>query len=510
MNEFKAPFLQIENITKSFPGTRAVDGVSITGYRGYVHGLVGENGAGKSTLIRVIAGVHRPDFGSIKIDGTLQGFRNYSDARKSGVGVVYQNLSLLPDISVTENVLMGIWPRKRSGLIDWPAAYEMARCGFERVGLDVDPRELVSSLPMASRQLVEIAKVLVQDPSIVIFDEPTAPLSKREVDRLFSIIDSLRAEQKLVFFVSHRLDEVLRICDIITVMKDARQVVTASADTFSEETLIAAMVGREITEIFPVKPGIADSKSVAFSVSGSLDSERTKHVEFEVNRGEILGIGGLQGQGQLELLQALFGLRPDADLRVKIDGVNYDIRNPTDAMKVGIALIPENRIQEGIFSGLSIAYNVTAATLTERARLGFVDRAKENADIAAIVNRLSVRMSSNEQPIDSLSGGNMQKIVVGKWLLFRPRVIIALEPTQGVDVGTKQQMYVLFRELAHQGIVVVFYSSDMLELIGLCDHVLVMNRRVVTACLYGDDLTEEKIMTAAVARKPVGRVQDND
>ncbi len=494
------PFLELHDIVKKFPGTLAVDNVSMTAFRGHVHGLVGENGAGKSTLVRVIGGVHRPDSGTISIGGTTTHFRDYSDARRAGVGVVYQNLSLLTDISVAENVIMGIWPRKRGGLIDWAEVDARAQAAFHRVGLDIDPHTLVSSLPIATRQLVEIAKVLSQDPEIIIFDEPTAPLSRAEVDRLFAVIDSLRQQDKLVIFVSHRLDEVLGICDTITVMKDAKHVITARADEFDENKLITAMVGREITEVFPEKAHVAPDAPVVFGFSGSVGASQHE-TSFTVQQGEVIGVGGLQGQGQVALLNSIFGLEESSDIRISIHGEPWTIRSPRDAMKAGIALIPENRIQEGIFSGLSVGQNLAAATLDRRKLSGFIRKKAERIDIQRSIDQLSVRLSSPTQPIDSLSGGNMQKVVVGKWLLFKPRVVVAIEPTQGVDVGTKQQMYELFRELAVEGITVIVFTSDLLELIGLCDRVLVMNRGFLTGNLRGDQLNEEMIMTAAVSRQ---------
>jgi len=498
--ETSPAFLELDEVVKRFPGTLAVDRVNFSAHRGHVHGIVGENGAGKSTLIRVIAGVYRPDEGTIRVDGVERSFHDYADARRAGVGVVYQNLSLLPELSAAENVIMGIWPRNRFGLINWSRAYNSAQESFKRVGLPINPRTLVSALPMAERQLVEIAKVLSQNPEIVIFDEPTAPLSRTEVDRLFQIINSLREQGKLVLFVSHRLDEVLGICDTITVMKDGRHVVTAPVGEFDENKLIAAMVGREITEVFPAKAAPSDKAEPILSVSGVLDAEGERRIELVVHKGEVLGVGGLQGQGQLDFLHAIFGVHPIRGLHLTIEGTEHLIRSPGDAMRAGIALIPENRIEEGVFAGLSVGLNSISATIDRRTRFGFVNRRAEAEDIRWAVERLAVRLTSPNQNIESLSGGNMQKVVVAKWLLTKPKVIIALEPTQGVDVGTKQQMYVLFRRLADEGIAVIVFTSDMLELIGLCDRVVVMNRGVITGNLRGEEMREEAIMAAAVAR----------
>jgi ABC-type sugar transport system ATPase subunit len=491
------PLLQASEIVKSFPGTVAVDEVDFVCNGGEIHGLVGENGAGKSTLIKVIAGVHLPDRGTLLIRGELKTFRDYADARKAGVGVVYQELSLLPELTVAENISMGTWPTKRGGLIDWGETGKRCERVLQNIGVDIQPDVLVSSLPMAQRQMVEIAKVLSGDPDIIIFDEPTAPLSKDEVGLLFSILRDLKTRGKAIIFISHRLDEVLAISDRITVMKDGKRVITEEASTFTEEKLISSMVGRSFSEIFPPKPTLGQTKEI-FSYSGVLKSSRRK-VALSVHQGEVLGVGGLMGQGQMEMLQSIFGLGECDDLELAVQDRKISTRNPVQAMRAGIGLIPENRGEEGVFLILSALENLSAPTVDRRENLGWIRKGQERQEVSEIVDRLAIKISSLNQPAQSLSGGNMQKLVLGKWLIFDPKVMVMLEPTKGVDVSTKQQIYLLIRELASRGVAVILNTSDMLELIGLCDRVLIMNHGFLTAELRGGEITEENIMKASVS-----------
>jgi len=367
---------------------------------------------------------------------------------------------------------------------------------LDEIGVDIDPNELVSTLPMALRQMVEIAKVLAQNPEIIIFDEPTAPLSKEEVVELFKMLADLKDQGKGIIFISHRLEEVLEIADIITVMKDGQEVITEKTSFFNEDRLISSMVGREFSEIFPAKSKEVKEEEI-FSFEGVVKTSNKK-VAFSLSKGEVLGVGGLQGQGQIDLLESMFGLGGCEDLRIKILGKDVRVRDPFHAMNSGISLIPENRNEEGLFLILSVGENLVASTIDKRQTLGVIQKGKENGVVEDIVERLSIRIKSINQEAESLSGGNLQKLVLGKWLISDPRVIIMLEPTKGVDVATKQQIYRLIRELADNNVAVIVYTSDMLELIGVCDRVLIMNHGFLTAILKGDDITEENIMKASV------------
>jgi ABC-type sugar transport system ATPase subunit len=499
MAEHSVPlFLEMQGIEKTFYGTRAVNGVDFNCARGEVHGLVGENGAGKSTLMKVLVGVHSPEKGKILINGEECKFADYSEARKAGIGIVYQELSLLPQLTVAENITMGAWPKTPWGLINWKTIRATSKEILKSIGIEIDPDLLVSSLPIALRQMVEIAKVLTQKPELIIFDEPTAPLSHDEVMALFKLINDLKKQGNGVIFISHRLDEVLTISDRITVMKDGQKVITDAIENFNEKRLISSMVGRDISEVFPPKTTQRDKRKELFAYDGILNLSDSR-VAFSVHEGEVLGVGGLQGQGQLGLLHSIFGLGGCENMRISINGQETQIYNPRQAMRHGIALVPENRNEEGIFLILSCLANLTATTIDRRQRVGFIDKRTEFQSVRDIVNRLSIKISSTRQLAQSLSGGNMQKLVLGKWLIFKPKIIVLCEPTKGVDVGTKQQVYILIRQLADSGVAVIVNTSEMIELIGLCDRVLIMNHGVLTANLSDVEITEEHIMEASVS-----------
>lgn len=494
--------LRMQGIVKRFGDTCAVNGVDFDCDHGEVHGLVGENGAGKSTLMKVLAGVHSLDSGTIFINGIDKRFSNFSEARNSGVGVVYQELSLLPQLTVAENIAMGVWPKNKFGLINWPSIRKTSTEILKTIGIEINPDLLVSSLPVALRQMVEIGKMLAQNPELIIFDEPTAPLSHDEVIVLFNLIKSLKKQGKGIIFISHRLEEVLSISDRITVMKDGNTVISERASNFTERRLISSMVGREISEIFPAKPNLTGKENKIFSYDAVLNRSNMQ-VNFSVYEGEVLGVGGLQGQGQLELLNSIFGLGGCEDLRVSIKDQKITVRNPRQAMRHGIALLPENRNEEGVFLILSTLSNLASTTINRRQKAGFVDKRAEMQSILHMIDQLKIKVSSYRQVAQSLSGGNMQKLVIGKWLIFNPKVIILLEPTKGVDVSTKQQIYIIIRQLANSGVAVIVNTSDMIELIGLCNRVLVMNHGYLTASLSGSDITEEKIMEASVSNKQI-------
>jgi ABC-type sugar transport system ATPase subunit len=491
------PLLRMNEIVKSFPGTLAVNKVNFVCNKGEIHGLIGENGAGKSTLMKVLAGIYMSDRGEIFIKGEEKIFRNYSEARKTGIGIVYQELSLLPELSVAENIYMGIWLKKRR-LINWDEINNRSKIILNEIGINIYPDELVSSLPMALRQMVEIAKVLTQNPEIIVFDEPTAALSREEVVKLFKILKDLKQKGKGIIFISHRLKEVLEISDVITVMKDGKEVITENASYFDEDKIISYMVGRKFTEIFPEKAKIIKKEEEIFSFQGILKKYQKKIV-FSVSRGEVLGVGGLQGQGQMDVLKSIFGLGGCKDVKIEIFGKEIKVKSPFQAMKAGISLIPENKNEEGIFLILSILENIAAPTIDKRQTLGLIQKQVENKIIKGVVEKLSIRITSVDQIAQSLSGGNLQKLVLGKWLISEPKVIVMLEPTKGVDIATKQHIYKLIRELAENDIAVIVYTSDMLELIGECDRVLIMNHGFLTANLKENEIAEENIMKASVS-----------
>jgi ABC-type sugar transport system ATPase subunit len=499
-------FLEMKGIVKRFGGTCAVNEVDFNCAHGEIHGLVGENGAGKSTLMKVLVGVHSPDKGKILINGEERRFTNYSEARKAGIGVVYQELSLLPQLTVAENITLGFWPKNQWGLIKWNTIKTISNETLRTIGVEIDPELLVSSLPIALRQMVEIGKMLAQKPELIIFDEPTAPLSHDEVISLFKLIKDLKKQGKGIIFISHRLEEVLAISDRITVMKDGQKVITDATSRFNEQKLISSMVGREISEVFPPKHPPQGKQSDLFTYESILNCSNST-VTFSIRAGEVLGVGGLQGQGQQDLLHSIFGLGGCKELKISINGQKTSIKNPRKAMYHGIALLPENRSEEGVFLILSTLANLASTTIDRRHKAGFIDKRAEQQVVREMIKQLSIKVTTYRQMAQSLSGGNMQKLVVGKWLIFNPKVIVLLEPTKGVDVATKQQIYLLIRQLADTGVAIILNTSDMIELIGLCDRVLVMNHGFLTASLTGGKITEERIMASSVSERQIASTE---
>ncbi|MDR3231688.1 MAG: sugar ABC transporter ATP-binding protein [Synergistaceae bacterium] len=495
------PALELRSLSKSFAGNAAVRDLNLEVHGGEIHSLVGENGAGKSTVMKMIAGIYAPDSGEILLKGRAVRLDGYDQARKAGVGLVYQELSLLPHLSVAENIFLGVW-KSRFGLVRWGELHARAREALSLIGADVDPSVLAGDLPMARRQMVEIAKVLIQNPDIVILDEPTTALSADEAERLFAVMDDLRKKGCAVVFISHRLKEVLRISDRVTVMKDGVKILTEKIEFFDEDKIISLMVGRELTDIYPPKSTRGGAKEVfSFRTVPPLSG---REVSFSVQEGEVLGVGGLAGQGQDALLESMFGIGSAGRSSMLLNGKALSFSSPRRAIRSSIALVPQDRNRQGGFGVLSISENISAATLRDRQTLGFVHVREERGAVAKMIGELDIhtlskgRLSSLECRF--LSGGNMQKVVFGKWLLPNPGVMILLSPTSGIDIGTKRQIYHLIRDLANRGVVVIVLSGDMIELIGLCDRVLVMSAGAVTADLSGDRLTEEEIMKASVDR----------
>ncbi|MDR1535812.1 MAG: sugar ABC transporter ATP-binding protein [Planctomycetota bacterium] len=492
--------LEMRGITKSFAGNMVLNKVNFQCRGGEIHGLIGENGAGKSTLMKILAGVYSLDEGEIEVDGRAVAFAGYDQARRAGIRIVYQELSLLPGLSVAENILMGRWTRGRGGLISWRGMNEMAREALERVGLgDLNPARLTGPLPIATRQLIEVAKALLHDPRIVVFDEPTSSLTEKEAARLFSLIHELKDQGKGIVFISHRLREVLDHCDRITVMKDAEKVLTDDASAFDENRLIVAMIGRELSAIYPGKRDSPPGREI-FSYRGRPDGAGDE-LSFSVREGEVLGVGGLAGQGQIPMLESIFGLGKADGVTVTVAGEKYTIKKPGDAIRAGIALIPEDRNKQAAFHILSIMENIAASSLDRHSWFWLIKRISEFKAVRGVAERLKVRMTSLAQEVAYLSGGNIQKTIFARWLLASPRVMVLLSPTNGIDIGTKQQIYGLMRELAGKGIAIIVLTGDMMELIGLCDRVLVMYDNAIVRELAGPEITEENIMETSVRRR---------
>jgi len=490
--------LEIEGVHKRYPGVQALAGVDLSVDAGEVHALLGENGAGKSTLMKVIAGSVEPDAGRMTLEANEVAFGSPEAARAAGVAIVYQELSLVPTLSIGENVLLGRWPTTRAGTIDWDALYAKAGSTLRRIGVETDPRRRVEGLGMAERQLVEIAKALSSDVRVLLLDEPTSALSERESQRLFEIIRALKSSGVAVVHVSHRLGEVLRIADRITVLRDGKRIDTLPAAGVAEAHLARLMVGAGFASELAVddadgKP--EEEREVALSARGLGRPPRLKPVDLELRAGEIVGVFGLVGAGRTRLARTLFGLEPATSGTLELFGRERRIDGPADAIAAGIGYLGEDRAV-GIVPRMSVAANVTLASLRQVARGPVLDFDRERRVARRYVDELAIRVSSIDRLAETLSGGNQQKLVLARWLCSNARVLILDDPTRGIDVGAKEEVFRLIRRLAADGVAILYLASEIKEARALADRVLVMaDGRIVRA--FPPGTPEEEIMAAA-------------
>nr|WP_277605902.1 sugar ABC transporter ATP-binding protein [Glycomyces sp. L485] len=488
-------------VTKAFGAVRALRGARLDLYPGEAHALVGENGAGKSTLIKILAGLYRPDGGRIEIDGVPTAFADTAAAMNAGIAVIYQEPALFGDLTIAENLFIGRQPRVRFGLIDRPAMNRRAAALFDRLGVPMDPDRPAKGLSIADQQIVEIAKAISLDARVLVMDEPTAALSGVEVERLFSVVRALRDDGAAVLFISHRFEEVEALCQRVTVMRDGAHVSTDPMDEVTVDQLVRRMVGRELGAMFPkqdVEPG-----EVVLEVEGLSRAGICRDITFEVRAGEIVALAGLVGAGRSEVVQAVFGIEPRGAGRVRVAGRELPSGNPRAAMRAGVALVPEDRRQQGLLLDLSIMRN---ATLTRRGRLsrfGFLVGGAERRAAEKWTARLNTRYGRLTDAAGTLSGGNQQKIVLAKWLATGPRVLIVDEPTRGIDVATKAEVHRLLSSLAAEGVAVIMVSSELLEVLGMADRVLVMREGRIAGELDRSDATEEAVMLLATGRESV-------
>ncbi|MFC5721440.1 sugar ABC transporter ATP-binding protein [Streptomyces gamaensis] len=496
--------LRVAAVTKSFPGVRALDGVDLALRAGEVHVLLGENGAGKSTLIKMLSGAHRPDTGRVLLDGAPVDIRSAQDAERLGIATIHQEFTLVPELSVAENIFLGRQPRTRLGLVDRRAMRSRAADLLRRVRLDVSPAAPVRELGVAQLQMVEIAKALSLDARVLIMDEPTAVLTAREVDTLFGIVRELRAGGVGIVFITHHLEEIAALGDRVTVLRDGRSVAEVPAST-AEDELIRLMVGRDIAEQYPrVRPGAAGAPLLRVRGLTRRGPRGFREVGFEVRAGEVVGLAGLVGAGRTEVARALFGVDRYEAGTVEVDGQVLARGDVRAAMRAGLGLVPEDRKGQGLLLDAPLSDNLTLARLERDARGGFVDRRAQRRAAASVAERLKVRMSGLEQPARTLSGGNQQKIVIGKWLLADVRLLILDEPTRGVDVGAKVEIYRLVNELTAAGCGVLMISSDLPEVLGMSDRVLVMSQGRLAGELSGEAATQDAVMELALTPAEFG------
>jgi len=495
------PLFRMEGISKRYGGVRALEEADLEVWPGRVHAILGENGAGKSTLIKVMSGVVAPDAGRMLLDGREVSFADPAAANAAGVVCIFQELSLIPDLTVADNIVASS-PPKRFGMIDRAAQRRLAEDALRRAGAeDIHPSALVKDLPLSRRQMVEIAKALARKPRILILDEATSALTSNDVIKVFEVLKRLRSEGIALLYISHRMHEIAELADDCTVFRNGRKIATYEAGTKTDSEVVEMMIGREYHHVFPPKSGAKQpSDTPVLEVRNLSWSPRLNDVSLTAHAGEVVGLGGLDGQGQRELLLALFGVLRGTSGQILIDGKPISIKSPRAAKSpgIGMALIPEDRKTEGLMLPMSVRDNLTFAAMSQLSRGGIIDRAAERSAIDEMIRLLAIKTDGTAVPAGSLSGGNQQKLVIAKWLLRRPRIILLNDPTRGIDVGTKQELYQLLRRLADDGAAIILYSTDYDELIGCCDKVLVMYDGAVRRKLTGPEITERALIASAL------------
>ncbi|WP_062231483.1 sugar ABC transporter ATP-binding protein [Aureimonas sp. N4] len=490
-----APIIALRGVEKSFGPVQVLRGVDFDLRAGEVHALMGENGAGKSTMIRLMSGAHQPNSGTVEVDGAPVRFSGPGEAKASGIAVVHQELLLFPAMTVAENIFLGHAPKTGRGLIDWNEMRRKARAILDRLDCpDLDVDEKVSRLSVANRQRVEIARALSRDARVLIMDEPTAALAEADVRRLLDVVRSLRAEGVGIVYVSHRMNEIFEISDRITVLRDGKTIDTRAANDVTEAALVSMMVGRDIHQLFP-KDTIPLGETV-LEVKNLAHAGKVSDVSFSVRAGEILGIAGLVGSGRTELAQTIFGVTPATSGDILIDGQAVTVGSVREAIAHRIAYVPEDRAQHGLVRPQTIRENVSMAILNRLTRRGVVDTTRETTIAADAIQRFAIRARGPGQVVAQLSGGNQQKVVIAKWLATDPRILILDEPTRGVDVGAKTEIHKLMNQLAAQGLAIIMISSELPEVLGMSDRVLVMNGGRMSAILPRSEATPEVVGSA--------------
>lgn len=490
--------LRMENIEKNFPGVKALDGVNLTVKAGTVHALMGENGAGKSTLMKCLFGVYAKDGGHIYLDGKEVSFKNAKEALENGVAMVHQELNQALKRNVMDNMWLGRFPTVARGLpfTSEKKMYQATKELFDRLGVNVDPRTVMSKMPVSQRQMVEIAKAVSYNAKVIVFDEPTSSLTEDEVEHLFRIINMLRDEGCAIIYISHKMKEILEISDEVTVMRDGKWIATRNAKDLTTDEIIKLMVGRELTNVYPPKTNQAGDVLLKVEHMTAMYN-KLSDVSFHARRGEIIGIAGLDGSGRTELLETLYGTATRKEGTITLDGRVVRNRSARESIRNGFALLTEERRATGIFGILNIRENATISSL-DKDRVGpFLSEKKRRESTEQVIRSMHVKTPNQETKIRSLSGGNQQKVILGRWLLTDPTVLLLDEPTRGIDVGAKYEIYQLIIDLAAKGKTVIMVSSEMPELLGVCDRILVMSGGRLAGEVNAETATQEEIMALA-------------
>lgn len=494
-----SPVLSLDEIVKDFPGVRALSSVSLDLFAGEVTALVGENGAGKSTVVKLLTGIYQPDGGVIKLDGKTVSLATPIDAAHNGITAIHQETVLFDDLSVAENIFIGHSPRTRLGLVDWKKMNNDAATLLNRIGSTVKPSTLLRDLGIANKHLVAIARALSIDARVVIMDEPTAALSHKEIEELYLLVEQLKSDGKAILFISHKFDEIFRVADRYTVFRDGQLVGSGKIKDTNSDSLVELMVGRSIGSVFPPRTNRLGESIL--QVRGYSHPTEFDDISFSLNRGEILGFYGLVGAGRSEFMQALFGItRPSAGT-LFINGKQLTPKSPADAIAHGLVYVPEDRGTQGAMTALSIVDNIALPSLKLTSNKGFVRVAREYALAREYTQRLELKAAALDQSVGELSGGNQQKVVIAKWLATQPQVIILDEPTKGIDIGSKAAVHTFMRELASQGLAVIMVSSEIPEIIGMSDRVIVMREGRQVAEIDQQHVSPEKLVRSAAGIK---------
>jgi ribose transport system ATP-binding protein len=500
----EAPILEVNNVLKSFPGVKALDHVSFDLRKGEVHALVGENGAGKSTLMKIICGLYQPDEGEIKYKGKPVRFQNSTQARDAGIAIIYQELNLIPHLSVAANIYVGREPLTRLRTLNEKKMNADATAMLARLNLRLDPTTILNRLPLSKQQMVEIAKALSLDSEVLIMDEPTSALTESEIDELFTVIHTLRDHGVAIIYISHRLEELKHIVDRISIFRDGRHVSTDDYNAVGMEEIVSRMVGRKLDNVFPARHNIPTQEKI-LEVRNIVRKGVLHGISFDLYKGEILGLAGLMGAGRTELARALFGADPIDSGEVRLNERKLPRLSPSECIKAGLAYLSENRKLEGLAVKMNVAENVTMANVPAISpRLGVISRSLEMSACRKYVDDLTIKTPSLTQIVNNLSGGNQQKVVLAKWLFCSSKVLIFDEPTRGIDVGTKYAIYELIEGLARKGVGVIMISSELAEIMGMTDRVLVIHEGSLEATLVTKNTTQEEILNYAAGLGATG------
>jgi inositol transport system ATP-binding protein len=489
--------LEMNDISKSFPGVKALKNVSLRVQEGTVHALMGENGAGKSTLMKILAGMYQQDSGEILYNGKELKLKDPKDALTNGIAMIHQELSPVLEMTIGENIYLGREPIERhTRFVNYKKMYQDAEKLLHSLELTLDPRTKMSGLSVAEMQMVEILKAVSYESKIIIMDEPTSAITDREVEKLFGIIKYLKKQNKAIIYISHKMDEIFQISDEITVFRDGSHIATKAAAELTKDSLITMMVGRKLTEMFPKEGDFSSAESV-LSVRNVSAKGKFRNVSFELKKGEILGISGLMGSGRTEMMEALFGLTPLEQGEIHINGAKVNISSPTDAIDHGLAFVTEDRKSLGLFLSMSLLKNISIGSLKGLTNGGFLKEKKERSVVREFIDSLRIKAYSPDQVVETLSGGNQQKVVLAKWLLTKPKILILDEPTRGIDVGAKTEIYKLMSQLANESMAIIMISSEMPEVLGMSDRIVVFHEGIVAGELKRGEATQEKILELA-------------